>query len=81
MKIEKGKSIPLSLAKSGENLIICELKGGGVFKEKCISMGIIPGKEIVISHKSRNGPCLMKIGDSRIIIGGGMMNKIFVVEP
>lgn len=80
MNIKKEKSIPLSLAKTEIPLIISELRGGNVFKEKCISMGIIPGKEIVISHKSRNGPCLMKIGDSRIIIGGGMMNKIFVIE-
>lgn len=78
MKTRSDEIFPLILAKEGESLIISDIRGGKFFKDKCISMGIIPGVKIEISNNSRGGPCLMKIGDSRIIIGGGMMHRIFV---
>ncbi len=69
---------PILFAKEGEKFMISELKGGKLFRDKCISMGIIPGVIAEISNNSPGGPCLLKIGDSRIILGGGMMHRIFV---
>ncbi|MBN1619191.1 FeoA domain-containing protein [candidate division WOR-3 bacterium] len=78
MKNRQNGEFPLLYAKEGEKFMICELKGGKLFRDKCISMGIIPGIIAEISNNSPGGPCLLKIGDSRIILGGGMMHRIFV---
>jgi Fe2+ transport system protein FeoA len=71
-------SYPLLLAGQNETLYITEIKGGRHFKEKCIDRGIIPGQKIKILNKQGSGPCLVLVMNSRIMIGHGMLSRIYV---
>lgn len=63
---------------TGSLVIVDRFEGGGAFKEKLISMGILPGKEIEILSSRKNGPVVIKVNDTRLALGHGMAYKIFV---
>jgi len=69
---------PLLLAKENESVTVTALKGGQQFKQKCIDMGIIPGANIEILINSGSGPCAVLLNNSRMVIGQGMLQRIFV---
>ena len=76
----KDKTFPLLYAEQYEKLCVTEIRGGQQFKDKCINQGIVPGQKIEILNNSGNGPCLIKLLNSRIIIGRGMLNRILVKQ-
>lgn len=60
---------------------IVSLDGGSQFKDKLLCQGIIPGKEVeVLIGGKRHCPYVLKVNDSKIMIGCGMVNKISVEE-
>jgi ferrous iron transport protein A len=68
----------LSTHSKGETLTVVSLDGGDSFKEKLICQGIIPGAEIEIVNKRKNGPLVIKVNKTKVIIGSGMADKIYV---
>lgn len=77
MKLPK---TPLNLHAAGEKLTVVSLDGGDFFKEKLICQGILPGAEIEIINKRKNGPFILKVNKTKVIIGSGMTDKIFVTN-
>ncbi|MCG8573143.1 MAG: ferrous iron transport protein A [Spirochaetes bacterium] len=71
-------SYPLLFAREGEKLLVTELKGGQQFKNKCIDQGIVPGQQIEVFQQTGDGPCLVIINGSRVMIGQNMLNRILV---
>jgi Fe2+ transport system protein FeoA len=71
-------SFPLFLAKESEEVRITEIRGRQQFKEKCINQGLIPGQTMTIISNTGSGPCLVFLLGSRIMIGRGMLGRIFV---
>ncbi len=63
---------------TGSLAIVDRFEGGGAFKEKLISMGILPGKEIEIISSRKNGPVVIRVNDTRLALGHGMAYKIHV---
>ena len=63
---------------TGSLVIVDRFEGGGAFKEKLISMGILPGKEIEVLSSRKNGPVVIKVNDTRLALGHGMAHKIYV---
>lgn len=57
---------------------VSSIEGGSSVKDKLLCQGILPGKEISIINRKKNGPCVIEVGLTKIIIGGGMADKIFV---
>ena len=71
---------PLSMLRQGESGTVMNLAGGTEFQSRVISMGIMVGCDVTVvknGHKS-GGPVLTAIGDSRIMIGHGMTDKIMI---
>ena len=68
----------LTDAVTGASVRIEKFEGGGSFKEKLISMGLLPGKEIEILSARKNGPVVIRVNDTRLALGHGMAHKIFV---
>ena len=64
--------------KTGSLVIVDRFEGGGAFKEKLISMGILPGKEVEILSSRKNGPVVIRVNDTRLALGHGMAYKIYV---
>lgn len=58
---------------------VVSLNGGPRFKEKLVCQGIIPGALLeVISGGRKHSPYVLKINDSKIVIGYGMAARILV---
>ncbi len=65
---------------SGSVVRVERFSGGEKLRDKLLSMGLLPGKDIEVISVRKNGPVIVKINDTRIVIGHGMASKI-VISP
>ncbi len=65
--IEKGRTVKISHLQGGEN-----------FKEKLLSMGIIPGQTVLVMNSGKRGPVIIKVNDTRVVLGHNMAERITV---
>ncbi len=70
--------MPLSSAKTGEEVYIKEVVGGGNAKARLISMGFSPGDRLEIINNDGEGRLIVGRGSSRLALGRGMAEKIIV---
>lgn len=75
--MKKESQFPLKFLKSGEKAII-EYIDGEKIKVQFQNLGLKVGDEIEILSGSMVGPIIVKRGDTKIGIGGGMSHKVFV---
>lgn len=73
-------AFPLAFASEGQKVRIVALKGGRGFQERLISMGFNAGDEIEIVQSRQHGSVLVASEGGRYILGGGMAQKIMVVQ-
>ena len=71
--------IPLNMIKNGEARIV-KINGGKIFKKRLGAIGLREDDIISVVSASFWGPVILRINGTRIGIGAGMANKIFV-EP
>lgn len=69
----------LSDSLSGSAVRVEGFSGGEKLRDKLLSMGLIPGKVIEVLSVRKSGPVIVKINDTRIVIGHGMASKIVIV--
>jgi len=81
--------IPLTSLKEGETGIISSIKGaygrggraGRGFEKRLMDMGLTPGTEIlVVKSAPFHGPVEILVRGSRLALGRGMAERIFVVR-
>jgi len=70
--------MPLSMAKSGERVIIKQLRGGKEFKMRIMEMGFRIGDEIEVINNNHMGRMIIGKGNTRFALGRGMAEKIYV---
>ncbi|MBN1500076.1 MAG: ferrous iron transport protein A [Spirochaetes bacterium] len=71
--------IPLSEIAPGTSVKIDSFLGGTGFKDKLLCQGIIPGQIIsVINSNGGKSPVIIKINDTKVMIGSGMTSRILV---
>jgi len=70
--------MPLSSAKTGEEVYIREVVGGGNAKARLISMGFSPGDRLEIINNDGEGKLIIGRGSSRLALGRGMAENIIV---
>lgn len=91
MESRKGKEraeLPITALKDGESGIITSIKagrgsgGGGRgwgFKKRLMDMGLTPGTRItVVRSAPLHGPLEVSVRGSRLALGRGMAERIFV---
>lgn len=69
---------PLSNLKSGDFGTVRRLEGGEEFRNKMISLGIIPGKTITVAKGEKNQPFLLRIDESRVMMDSKTLDHIYV---
>ena len=62
----------------GKNARVTSINGGRGLAQRAASMGIIPGTELEIIRAGRGGPVLVRVHQSRIVLGRGMAQRILV---
>ena len=71
---------PLSSFSEGKNVIVSTISGGKGARKKLYDLGIVPGVSVKIVQGTFNYPYILQVGGSRIMLGWGMVQKIFVCE-
>jgi len=69
-------AIPLSTLSQGEKAVIVSFSGGANLKKKLSDMGLLTEEPVEVLSKS--GPVILGVKGSRIAIGKGIAQKIFV---
>jgi len=70
-------SLPLMLADVGQRVRVVALRGGVLLDRRMTEMGINIGAELTI-HQREGGGVIVKRGETRFALGGGMAHKIMV---
>lgn len=72
--------LALSGMRAGQKGTVVALNGGYEFQTRLVSMGVHIGCDIKVLHSGngRGGPTLVAIGDSRLAIGYGMLDRVLV---
>ena len=71
---------PLSAASPGTEATVVSLSGGGAFQNRLMSMGLNIGCSVRVLRGSdgSGGPVLVALGQTRLAIGRGMAERIYV---
>jgi ferrous iron transport protein A len=70
--------MPLAIVQAGRRVRLTGIVAGHGLKSRLAAMGLIPGVEMKVVRNSPNGPFLVEVMGSRIMLGRGMTLKILV---
>lgn len=70
--------VPLSLIDAGSKARLRAVCAGRELTARLASMGLVPGTELEVISKSTHGPLVVSVGDTRLVLGHGMVSKILV---
>ncbi len=73
-----GSVIRLSTLRTGDTAIIEGFEAGKGLRHRLLAMGIVPGEPVHIVRAGGSGPVVVRVKDSRVMLGRGMANKILV---
>jgi len=72
-------SMPLNFIGIGKLAEINSIQGGDSLCKKIMEMGMSKGA-IVKIIKNDSGPLIIKVGETRLVLGRGMAQKVMVCE-
>jgi len=70
-------AMPLTLAAAGQQVILVRVQGGHRFQHRLAEMGLTPGVRFRVVSRG-GGPFIVSLKDARLILGRGMVPRIFV---
>ena len=76
----KDPIMPLSMACSGEMVRLVDIKSGRGLIRRLSDMGLTPGVNFKVINSQRPGPVIIDVRGSRLVLGHGMVHKIFVTR-
>ncbi|NLN59395.1 MAG: ferrous iron transport protein A [Deltaproteobacteria bacterium] len=70
--------MPLTIVQPGRRVRLVSVEAGGDLQSRLTAMGLVPGVEIEVIQNFMQGPFLIEVKGSRIMLGRGMAQKIRV---
>jgi len=70
--------IPLTELGTNKEGAVLELRGGRTFVSRLATLGFTPGAPLKMVQNYGNGPLIVRVRDTRIALGRGEANKVFV---
>lgn len=70
--------VQLSGTLKGQTVKLIEIQGGRGLRQRLSAMGLILGQEIIVISNGHPGPFILKVKESKIVLGRGMTDKILV---
>ena len=70
--------MPLSMISEGTRAILKKIDGGRQLRGRLAALGLLPGTELEVIQNSGQGPFVVAVKGSRIVIGRGMASRIEV---
>ena len=70
--------IPLGEARVGQEVVLVAIEGGHRLRHRLAEMGLMRGVKFQILNCGRPGPFLVLLGDTRLMLGRGMIHRVMV---
>jgi Fe2+ transport system protein FeoA len=70
--------MPLAMARPGETVELVDVHGGLGLQRRLAEMGLGPGSRFAVETSGRPGPFVIRVKGSRLILGHGMVTRVFV---
>jgi ferrous iron transport protein A len=72
--------MPLSLVPAGRSVLLRRVQAGRGLISRLAAMGLLPGVRVQVCHNDRNGPIILGLNGSRLMLGRGMADKMSVED-
>jgi ferrous iron transport protein A len=69
---------PLSSVRAGTSVVLRRIRAGQELETRLLAMGFVPGATVEVCRNEANGPLLVGVKGSRVMLGRGMAEKIAV---
>jgi len=70
--------MPLTMIREGKKAVLLSIEGGRQLRSRLAALGLMPGTELEVIRNSGQGPFVVAVKGSRIVIGRGMAARIAV---
>jgi Fe2+ transport system protein FeoA len=70
--------VPLSAVKPGQRVRLVRIEAGRQAAHRLSELGLTPGVELEVLHRSGSGPLLLAVRDTRLAVGRGMADRVMV---
>ena len=70
--------MPLTMIREGKKAVLLSIEGGRQLRARLAALGLMPGTELEVIQNSGQGPFVVAVKGSRIVIGRGMAARIAV---
>ena len=70
--------MPLAMVRPGETVELVDVRGGLGLQRRLAEMGLGPGSRFTVETSGRPGPFVIRVKGSRLILGHGMVTRVFV---
>jgi len=77
-KSDQKSSLPLRMTSEGDTVKLVDIRGGARLQHRLAEMGLTPGMKFEIVANNRGGPCVVLVKGTMMMIGRGMIDRIFV---
>lgn len=71
-------TIPLALIAPGEPVQLVRVEGGQGLRSRLASMGLVAGSYLEVISGSLNGPMVVAVDSTRIMLGRGIAHQVRV---
>lgn len=71
-------TMPLVQAAAGQEVRLAEIRGGRGLTHRLAEMGLTPGARMRVVANNHRGPFIISVRESRLMLGRGMIDRIFV---
>ncbi len=76
----KGQILPLTMVFPGREVTLISIVGGRGIRARLTDMGLGEGMRLKVIHSYRPGPCIILVGNTRLVLGYAMAQRILVKE-
>jgi Fe2+ transport system protein FeoA len=66
------------MVRTGARVEVKDVSAGRRIRMRLAAMGLLPGSELEVVRNHMHGPLIVKVKDSRVVLGRGMALKIDV---
>ncbi len=70
--------MPLTHVNEGTHAILKSIDGGRQLRGRLAALGLLPGAQLQVVQNSGQGPFVVAVRGSRIVLGRGMAARILV---
>jgi len=68
----------LEALEKGKRAVVARIEGGLYAREKLLELGVVPGVPVRKLQGGRNGPVLVEVLGSQVMIGHGLAAKVML---